>query len=88
VKTVLEIEGLRKSFGSVQALAGCTFTAPAKQLTGLLGPNGAGKTTIMRSLVGWSSSTRARSDGAGSRSRSRRGIASATCQKNEACTPP
>ena len=52
MKTVLEIEGLRKSFGSVQALAGCAFTAPAKQLTGLLGPNGAGKTTIMRSLVG------------------------------------
>ena len=49
---MLEVEGLGKSFGSVQALAGCTFTAQAKQLTGLLGPNGAGKTTIMRSLVG------------------------------------
>jgi ABC-2 type transport system ATP-binding protein len=49
---VLEAEGLSKSFGTTQALDGCTFTATPKRLTGLLGPNGAGKTTIMRSLVG------------------------------------
>lgn len=50
--TVLEVQGLTKRFGSTLALAGCTFTAAPKRLTGLLGPNGAGKTTIMRSLLG------------------------------------
>lgn len=48
----LEVQGLTKRFGSTLALAGCTFTAAPKRLTGLLGPNGAGKTTIMRSLLG------------------------------------
>jgi ABC-2 type transport system ATP-binding protein len=52
VVTVLEVQGLTKRFGSTLALAGCTFTAAPKRLTGLLGPNGAGKTTIMRSLLG------------------------------------
>lgn len=49
---MLEVQGLAKRFGSTLALAGCTFTAAPKRLTGLLGPNGAGKTTIMRSLLG------------------------------------
>lgn len=49
---VLEVTELTKRFGSTLALAGCTFTAAPKRLTGLLGPNGAGKTTIMRSLLG------------------------------------
>jgi ABC-2 type transport system ATP-binding protein len=52
VVAVLEVQGLAKRFGSTLALAGCTFTATPKRLTGLLGPNGAGKTTIMRSLLG------------------------------------
>ena len=49
---MLEVQGLTKRFGSTVALAGCTFMAAPKRLTGLLGPNGAGKTTIMRSLLG------------------------------------
>jgi len=52
VITVLEVDGLTKSFGSTRALDGCTFSAVPKRLTGLLGPNGAGKTTVMRSLLG------------------------------------
>jgi ABC-2 type transport system ATP-binding protein len=49
---VLEVGGLRKAYGEVRALDGCTFTVPPKRLTGLLGPNGAGKTTLMRCLIG------------------------------------
>lgn len=49
---MLDVRGLSKRFGDVQALDGCTFAAAPKRLTGLLGPNGAGKTTIMRSLLG------------------------------------
>jgi ABC-2 type transport system ATP-binding protein len=49
---VLEIAGVTKSYGSIRALDGCTFTAASKRLVGLLGPNGAGKTTLMRCLLG------------------------------------
>jgi ABC-2 type transport system ATP-binding protein len=52
VVAVLEIDGVSKSYGSVRALDGCTFTAAPKRLIGLLGPNGAGKTTLMRCLLG------------------------------------
>lgn len=49
---VLEIEGVSKSYGTVRALDGCTFSAAPGRLVGLLGPNGAGKTTLMRCLLG------------------------------------
>jgi ABC-type branched-subunit amino acid transport system ATPase component len=39
----IEIDGLRKRFGPVQALDGMTFTAGPGQVTGFVGPNGAGK---------------------------------------------
>ena len=41
---------LRKSFGSVRAVDGVSFTAADGAVTGLLGPNGAGKTTTLRML--------------------------------------
>jgi ABC-2 type transport system ATP-binding protein len=47
----LEIRGLRKTFGGVQALRGVDLTIPSG-MYGLLGPNGAGKTTLMRILAG------------------------------------
>ena len=48
----IEIDGLRKRFGSTQALDGMTFTAGPGQVTGFVGPNGAGKSTTMRVVVG------------------------------------
>ncbi len=45
------VEGLRKSFGSVQALAGVDFSVAHGTVLGLLGPNGAGKTTAVRILT-------------------------------------
>ncbi len=45
------VEGLRKSYGSVQALQGIDFTARTGSVLGLLGPNGAGKTTAVRILT-------------------------------------
>jgi sodium transport system ATP-binding protein len=47
---MLEARGLFKSFGSVAAVRGVSFTARDGQITGLLGPNGAGKSTTLRML--------------------------------------
>jgi ABC-2 type transport system ATP-binding protein len=49
---MLELQGLRKRFGALSALDGCTLTARPGRLTGFLGPNGAGKTTAMRAVFG------------------------------------
>ncbi|HXT94560.1 MAG TPA: ATP-binding cassette domain-containing protein [Trebonia sp.] len=48
----LEIDGLRRRYGTVTALDGLTFDVPAGQVFGFLGPNGAGKTTTMRAIFG------------------------------------
>jgi daunorubicin resistance ABC transporter ATP-binding subunit len=45
------VEGLRKRFGDVEALAGIDFAVPPGTVLGLLGPNGAGKTTAVRVLT-------------------------------------
>ena len=50
-RCAIEAEGLRKSFGDVQALAGVDLRAPTGSVLGLLGPNGAGKTTAVRILT-------------------------------------
>jgi ABC-2 type transport system ATP-binding protein len=48
----LEIEGLRKRFGSVVALDGLSLSSPRGHVFGFLGSNGAGKTTTMRIALG------------------------------------
>lgn len=48
----IEVRGLTKHFGSVQAVRGLDFTAQPGRVTGFLGPNGAGKTTALRMLLG------------------------------------
>jgi len=48
----LELDGLRRRYGTVTALDGLTFGVPAGQVFGFLGPNGAGKTTAMRAIFG------------------------------------
>ncbi len=49
---VLEIVDIRKRFGEVQALDGCSFSVDGGRMLGFLGPNGAGKTTAMRTIFG------------------------------------
>jgi sodium transport system ATP-binding protein len=49
---VIEIKGLRKKFGTVEAVKDVTFSAQDGTVVGLLGPNGAGKTTTLRMLSG------------------------------------
>jgi ABC-2 type transport system ATP-binding protein len=45
------VEDLAKSFGTVEALKGISFSVPPGTVFGLLGPNGAGKTTAVRILT-------------------------------------
>jgi ABC-2 type transport system ATP-binding protein len=52
MNATIEIDGLRKRFGPVQALDGMTFTVQPGHVTGFVGPNGAGKSTTMRVIVG------------------------------------
>jgi ABC-2 type transport system ATP-binding protein len=47
VTPALEVSGLRKSYGTVAALAGVSFRVGEGTIVGLLGPNGAGKTTTV-----------------------------------------
>jgi len=46
------VEGLRKRFGDVEAVAGISFEVCKGELFGFLGPNGAGKTTTINMLTG------------------------------------
>ncbi|MHB1560016.1 MAG: ABC transporter ATP-binding protein [Isosphaeraceae bacterium] len=48
---LIELEGVSKTYGKVQALRGLSVTLPEGAI-GLLGPNGAGKTTMIRTLLG------------------------------------
>jgi branched-chain amino acid transport system ATP-binding protein len=48
----LEIRDLRKAFGGVRAVDGCSFAVPGGKISGLIGPNGSGKTTTFNLLTG------------------------------------
>jgi ABC-2 type transport system ATP-binding protein len=48
----IQVAGLDKTFGDVQALFGLSFAVPRGALCALLGHNGAGKTTTIRTLLG------------------------------------
>jgi ABC-2 type transport system ATP-binding protein len=49
---MIEVQGLGKRFGAVEAVRNLTFTVGDGEIFGLLGPNGAGKTTTVRMLAG------------------------------------
>jgi ABC-2 type transport system ATP-binding protein len=53
----LQVEGLRKTYGSFVAVDRVDFTVERGQVVGLLGPNGAGKTTSLRVLMGLTRAT-------------------------------
>ena len=50
---MIEVQGLTKSYGAVEAVKDVSFSVGQDQVLGFLGPNGAGKTTIMKILTGY-----------------------------------
>jgi len=53
VSAAVEVAGLRKAYGGVEAVRGVDFEIHSGEVFGLLGPNGAGKTTTVEILEGY-----------------------------------
>ena len=49
---LLELRGVSKVFGAVQALKGADFSVPAGKVTALAGDNGAGKSVLIKTISG------------------------------------
>jgi ABC-2 type transport system ATP-binding protein len=49
---VIEARGLKKSYGSTQAVDSVSFSIQPGRIVGLIGPNGAGKTTLFKAILG------------------------------------
>src|SRR5258708_11317437 len=50
--TVIQVQGLRKAYGSTVAVQEVSFAVANGEIFGLLGPNGAGKSTLVECLQG------------------------------------
>ena len=50
---MIQVDNLKKVFGSKLAVDGVTFTVEKGEVLGFLGPNGAGKSTTMRMVTGY-----------------------------------
>lgn len=49
---MLEVQGLRLSYGKIQVVTGVSLTVKKGQLVALLGSNGVGKTSILKAIAG------------------------------------
>lgn len=49
---MIEVDGISKRFGAVQALHSTTLAVPPERTTVLIGPSGCGKSTLLRVMIG------------------------------------
>jgi ABC-2 type transport system ATP-binding protein len=71
VSTALAVRGLRKRYGSIEALKGVDLEVGEGELVALLGPNGAGKSTLVKIAVGLVRASGGTAEVAGARAGSR-----------------
>jgi len=50
--SLLQVNGISKSFRGLRAVSGATFDVPQRGIVALIGPNGAGKTTCFNMIAG------------------------------------
>jgi ABC-type branched-subunit amino acid transport system ATPase component len=53
MSSIIEVQGVSKSFGGVVANHDVSMSVKSGGITGLIGPNGSGKTTLFNSIVGY-----------------------------------
>jgi neutral amino acid transport system ATP-binding protein len=51
--SILQVSDVRKAYGGIRALGGCTMTFEEGAINGLIGPNGSGKTTLFNVISGY-----------------------------------
>src|SRR3712207_2504784 len=51
-QVAIEVRGLRKSYGALEAVKGVDLSIEAGEIFGLIGPDGAGKTSVFQILGG------------------------------------
>ena len=60
METLIEVKGLSKNFGALQAVNDISLSVTRGEVLGFLGPNGAGKSTTMKMITGFLSPTAGR----------------------------
>ncbi len=50
---LIEVEGISKAYGGLQALSSCDLSVAEGSISGLIGPNGSGKTTLFNIITGY-----------------------------------
>jgi branched-chain amino acid transport system ATP-binding protein len=53
VSNLIEVKGVSKAYGGVQALSLCDLEVEEGAINGLIGPNGSGKTTLFNIITGY-----------------------------------